>query len=78
MSKFVSSFSDEELAQLAFAIWKERLHRFDISKHPPLTEIEKNLYTTSGKIKTIVAYKIRTRLDSHICQMVVEKSMEII
>jgi hypothetical protein len=76
MSKFVLSFSDEELAQLSIAVWKERLQRFDISKYPSLTEIEKNIYFNNGKIKTIIAYKIRTKLDSHTCQMMVEKSME--
>jgi hypothetical protein len=74
--KLVAAFSDEELEELSIAIGLEREKRFDYDKYPPLTETEKNLRLTSGKVKTILAYKVRTNLNTYICKMMVEKNSE--
>jgi hypothetical protein len=74
--KLVAAFSDEELEEFNVAVTLEREKRFDYYKYPPLTETENNLYLTNGKVKAILAYKVRTNLNTYICKMMVEKNSE--
>lgn len=75
-SKLIYSLTDHDMSDLYDLLSKERIRRFDESKYPEFTETEKNIYQKLGKLKVMVAYKLRTKLDSNICQLMVEKCLE--
>lgn len=72
LRKFVSCLSNSELEELQELVYYEKNARFDYSKFPPLNEEEKILLTSFGKVRTILAYKLRTNQNLYTCKMMVD------
>ncbi len=72
LSKFVTCLSDIELNELQELVHSEKIRRFDIRSFPPLTEEERTMLTRLGKVRTILAYKVRTNQNLYVCKMMVD------
>lgn len=72
LRKFVACFSNSELEELQELIYIEKKSRFNSSEFPPLNEQEKILLTTFGKVRTILAYRVRTNQSFYTCKMMVD------
>lgn len=75
-SKFVTCLSDNELNELQELIHSEKVRRFDIKSFPPLTDEERNMLTSLGKVRTILAYRVRTSQNLYVCKMMVDFANE--
>ncbi len=72
LAKFVTCLTNDELESLNDLIHHERICRFDVKSFPPLNEDERSILTNFGKVRTMIAYKLRTNQSLYVCKMMVD------